>query len=153
MDGLIIGLLILVIIALSLALKFYDPVCKFWATIRQRPYLRIVIRNTKEGEDGIAQIDADYNPQFMWDLDRYYGKLGKGIDYDATMPDNAKIAIFMDDVTADVAEQYRPDMPPEFSDGLDDQVPPMFLNGGQEVKQVVDIAGIKDKTNVTVETG
>ena len=153
MGTLIIILMILVIIALSLALRFYDPVCKFIATIQQKPYLRIVIRSTKNQEDGIAQIDADYNPQFMWDLDRYYAALGKGFDYDPVMPDNAKIAIFMDDVTADVADKYRPDVPPELSDELGDNIPPMSMHGGEPVKQVVDIADALEKKNISLEVG
>ena len=143
----------LALIGLGLALRFYDPVNKLLTTIQQKPYLRIVIRHSKGEEDGIAKINADFNHQFLWDLDRYYSALGD-TDYDPTMPDHVKIALFMDDVTADVAEQYRPNLPPEMGEDIGDGVPVMPLFGGPEAKTVVDLADkIHKTTGATLETG
>lgn len=139
--GWLIALLVLetlAIITLSLILYFLEPVKQFWATIRQKPYLRIVMENTEESEEGMVRINANHNYQFMWKLDRTYMNLGNNTDYEANMPDHAKIAVFMDDITTDIAEPYRSEYgpgPEETEEGV-----PMFLNGGEEVKQVVDLA-------------
>lgn len=143
----------LAIIGMALMLKYYEPVKKFLATIQQKPHFRVIIRNTADTEEGMAKIDSEFNTQFLWVLDRAYSKLGSS-DYDANMPDHAKIAIFIDDITSDVAEQYRPDLPPDMGEDIDANVPPMFLNGGPDGRQVVDLAKtIHDKTGATVEVG
>ena len=141
------------IIAMALTIKYYEPMMKFIATVQQKPHFRVIIRNATGEEDGIAKIDSEFNTQFLWELDKVYNSLGNS-DYDPNMPDHAKIAIFIDDITSDVADKYRPDLPPEMGEDIDAHVPPMFLNGGPEAKQVVDLAKtIHDKTGATVEVG
>lgn len=143
----------LAIIALILILYFLEPVKQLWATIRQKPYIRIIIENTNNSEEGMVKVNANHNYQFMWKLDQAYTKLGNNTDYEANMPDHAKIAVFMDDITSDIADPYRQDVSPgteETEEGV-----PMFLNGGEEVKQIVDLADtLKSKgSNIDVEMG
>ncbi len=129
----------LVIIALVLMLMFLEPWKQFWATIRQKPFLRVIIENTNGDEEGMVKVNANHNYQFLWKLDQAYTNLGNNTDYEANMPDHAKIAIFMDDITGDIAEPYRSDVGPSAEEMEEDGVP-MFLNGGEEVKQVIDLA-------------
>lgn len=143
----------LALIAMGLMLKYYEPVKKFIATVQQKPHFRVIIRNTTGDEDGMAKIDSEFNTQFLWELDRGYASLGNS-DYDANMPDHAKIAIFIDDITTDVADKYRPDLPPEMGEDIDANVPPMFMQGGPEAKTVVDLAKkIHSDTGATLEVG
>lgn len=142
MTAFLVTLLVLeslAILGLCLALYFLDPLKKFWTTIRQRPYLQVVIRNSKTNEDGMVKIEAEHNYQFLLQLDQAYSRLGPGVDWDALMPDHAKVAVFISDVTSDIAEPYRRDVTPEGPEEPAD-APPMYLSGGQEVRQVVDIA-------------
>ena len=145
----LIVVLVLVIVALSLILAFLEPWKQFWATIRQQPYFRVIIENTKGEEDGMVKINANHNYQFLWKLDKSYQSLGGATDYEATMPDHAKVAIFLDDITTDIAEPYRPDIMPGGDQEMEEGVP-MYLNGGQEVKQVVDLADTLNQKGASV---
>jgi len=138
------------ILCLCVALYFLDPLKRFWTTIRQRPYLQVVIRNSKTDEDGMVKIEAEHNYQFLLQLDQAYSRLGAAVDWDARMPDHAKIAIFISDITSDVAEPYRNDVAPREPEDTGD-APPMYLNGGQEVRQVIDIANAIQRSGKGVD--
>ena len=104
-----------------------------------RPYFRVTVARGKE--QGTANIDAAFNSLFIYELERIYdAKTQGGIQImDKLAPDNEKIAIYLYDVVAPIGEQYLPPEPTGPEDIAAD-VPPMgWREGGEEVKQVIDL--------------
>lgn len=104
-----------------------------------RPYFRTTV--SRGTEQGTANIDAEFNSLFIYELERIYeNKTQGGVQIiDKMAPDNEKVAIYLYDMVANIAENYLPPEGPSIEDiGAD--VPPLgFRPGGEEVKQVVDL--------------
>ncbi len=106
-------------------------------TLMGKPYFKTFIWRTDSGH---SAIDAHHNIHFIYELDRMYAAAGSDY-YDQNLEDQAKIAIYLYDTIGNIAENYMP--PEEINIGEDDigaDVPPLAFRGGEEVKQVVDLA-------------
>lgn len=122
------------------------------ATLMGKPYFKVTIFETGRGQVG---IDAQYNIHFIYQLDGIYSAAG-ATHYNRDMEEQAKIAIYLYDSIGQIAENYMPLPTAEQIEGmdLDDGVPPMALNGGEEVRQVVDLANNPGTTSrLDVEMG
>lgn len=111
-----------------------------------RPYFRMIISRSKE--QGEANIDAAFNSLFIYELERVYKAKGDGGILDPMAPDNEKVAIYVYDIIGNVAENYLP-AEPMMGEDIGADIPMMGMNGGEEVKQVVDLG--KRNTNSPVD--
>ena len=102
-----------------------------------KPYFKVIMWRTAEGQ---MAIDAHHNIHFIYELDRIY-KAAQSDYYDDSLDDQAKLAIYLYDTLGNIAEQYMPveQLVSELEDiGAD--VPALAFRGGEEVRQVVDLA-------------
>ena len=106
-------------------------------TMMGKPYFKTFIWRTEGGQ---SAIDAHHNVHFIYELDRMYAAAGSDY-YNQNMDDQAKVAIYLYDTLGNIAENYMP--PEQVVVGEDDigaDVPPLAFRGGEEVRQVVDLA-------------
>lgn len=107
-------------------------------TMLGKPYFKVFIFQTDKV--GNVAIDTHFNVHFIYQLDRTYRAAGAE-HYDENLEDQAKVAIYLYDTIGNIAENYMP--PEEVVIGEEDigaDVPPMAFRGGEEVRQVVDLA-------------
>lgn len=103
-----------------------------------KPYFKVLIFQTDKV--GNVAIDTYYNVHFLYALDAIYKQAGSDY-YDASIEEQGKIAIYLYDTIGNIAENYMPAeqlIVDEEDIGAD--VPAMFNMGGEEVRQVVDLA-------------
>jgi len=123
-------------------------------TMFGKPYFKVIMFHNKE--IGQVAIDAHYNVHFLYQLDAAYARAGSDY-YEPGLEEQAKIAIYMYDTAGGIAENYMP--PEELILGDDDiapDVPGMAFRGGEEVRQVVDLAdhpGNNPKSSLDVKMG
>lgn len=123
-------------------------------TLLGKPYFKVFIFQTDAV--GNVGIDAHYNIHFIYELDAAYAKAGSDY-YDASLAQQEKVAIYLYDTTGNIAEKYMP--PEELILGEDDigaDIPGMAFRGGEEVRQVVDLAehpGNKRASSLDVKMG
>lgn len=106
------------------------------ASMLGKPYLKVFLFRTRDGSMG---IDAHYNIHFLYDLDNRYERAGAE-HYDRNLEDQAKVAIYLYDNLASIAENYMPQ--PDLQDLLEEMgedAPPLAFRGGEAVRQVVDL--------------
>ena len=112
------------------------------STFMGRPYFKVFIFQTDK--IGNVGIDAHYNIHFLYALDAAYEEAGSDI-YSRGMDEQAKVSIYLYDTIGSIAENYMP--APEIDLGEDDigaDIPAMGFRGGEEVRQVVDLANTND---------
>lgn len=113
-------------------------------TVLGKPYFKMIIFRTGRGD---TAIDAHFNIHFIYELDNAYAMAGSEY-YDSNFEDQAKVAIYMYDTIGNIAEKY---MPLEElvldEDDIAADVPPMAFRGGEEVRQVVDLADREQQTS------
>jgi hypothetical protein len=106
-------------------------------TMFGKPYFKVFIFQTERGN---VAIDAHYNIHFIYELDGVYDQADTDY-YDKNLEQQAKVAIYLYDTLGNIAENY---MPPEEivlgEDDIGDDIPPLAFRGGEEVRQVVDLA-------------
>jgi hypothetical protein len=123
------------------------------STMFGKPYLKVFIFQTDRV--GNVGIDAHFNIHFIYELDNAY-ELVKATHYDKHLDDNAKVAIYLSDNLGQIADQYLP-VDSEVQDLIDESlagnIPPMTLQGGEEVRQVVDLADRKRSSSLDIEMG
>ena len=110
-----------------------------------KPYFKVIMFQTDKV--GNVAIDAHYNIHFIYALDAAYAKAGSDY-YDPSLEQQEKVAIYMYDTTGNIAEKYMP--PEELILGEDDiaaDVPGMAFRGGEEVRQVIDLADHPNNKN------
>jgi hypothetical protein len=107
-------------------------------TMLGKPYFKVFIFQTDRV--GNVAIDAHYNIHFIYELDGVYA-MAKSDYYDRNLEQQAKVSIYLYDTLGNIAENY---MPPEelmFDENdIGADVPAMGFRGGDEVRQVVDLA-------------
>lgn len=107
-------------------------------TMLGKPYFKVFIFQTDK--TGNVAIDAHYNIHFIYELDGVYA-MAESDYYDKNLEQQAKVSIYLYDTLGNIAENYMP--PEELILGEDDigaDVPAMAFRGGEEVRQVVDLA-------------
>ena len=107
-------------------------------TLFGQPYFKVLIFQTDRV--GNVAIDTHYNYHFLYSLDGIYKQAGSDY-YDPSMEEQGKIAIYLYDTIGNIAENYMPleELVVDENDiGAD--VPAMGFRGGEEVRQVVDLA-------------
>ena len=107
-------------------------------TMLGKPYFKVFIFQTDKV--GNVAIDSHYNIHFIYELDNVYA-LAESDYYDKNLEQQAKVAIYLYDTLGTIAERYMP--VEELVLGDDDigaDVPPLAFRGGEEVRQVVDLA-------------
>ncbi len=117
---------------------------KWFHNVIGRPYMRTIFTGTK---DGAMSIDAQFNNLFIYELDRQYADMQSEM-FNLKADDNEKIAVYLYDVLGGIADNYLPpEKPYNMVDDIAADVPPMgFRNGGDEVRQVVDLSDVGAKT-------
>ena len=128
--------------------------CKLhMSTILGKSYFKVFIFQTDRV--GNVGIDAHFNIHFIYELDNAYERVG-ATHFDKNLDDNAKVAIYLSDNLGQIAEQYLP-VDSEVQDLIDESlggdVPPMKLQGGKEVRQVVDLADREQNSTLDIEMG
>ena len=117
---------------------------KTFLTLFGSPYFRVTIRLKK---DMTTEIDADFNNFFIIKLDQLYS--GKEGTWDSSLEDSDKVAIYLYDVIYGVVEPILPEEATSREELLEqedlDNIPPLAVRGGKEVKQIVDL-GNEDKS-------
>ncbi len=107
-------------------------------TLFGQPYFKVLIFQTDKV--GNVAIDTHYNYHFLYSLDAIYKQAGSDY-YDQSLEEQGKIAIYLYDTIGNIAENY---MPLEElivdEDDIAADVPAMGFRGGEEVRQVVDLA-------------
>ena len=116
------------------------------ATALGRPYHRTTI--TRGKEVGTSNIDAEFNSLFIYEVERQYDSnpTTKGV-IDKMAPDNEKVAIYLYDMLANLAEPYLP-AEPQVGDDIGADIPALGFRGGEEVRQVVDLADASKKAGI-----
>jgi len=107
-------------------------------TMLGKSYFKVFIFQTDKV--GNVAIDTHYNIHFIYELDNVYA-MAESDYYDKNLEQQAKVAIYLYDTLGNIAEQYMP--AEELMLGEDDigaDVPPLAFRGGEEVRQVVDLA-------------
>lgn len=107
-------------------------------TMLGKPYFKVLIFQTDKV--GNVAIDTYYNVHFLYALDAIYKQAGSDY-YDPSIEEQGKIAIYLYDTIGNIAENYMPAeqlILDEEDIGAD--VPAMAYRGGEEVRQVVDLA-------------
>jgi hypothetical protein len=117
-------------------------------TLLGKPYLKVIITNHKEEMVG---IDAHFNVHFIYNIDQQYLN-SKVTGYNTSMPENEKIAFFLHDSIIALTEKYLPPLRSFNEEDIEDAPPMSFRDGGEPVKQVVDLADRGD-TSVEIERG
>lgn len=110
-------------------------ISKLWYTLLGKPYFKVTMVDIGSGQTG---IDAQYNIHFIYQLDNLYSRTGSTI-YQRDLKEQHKITIYLYDSINQIADEYgirdEPEIEHETMEGI-----PMAVGGGEEVKQVVDIA-------------
>lgn len=107
-------------------------------TLFGQPYFKVLIFQTDR--PGNVAIDTHYNYHFLYSLDAIYKQAGSDY-YDPSMEEQGKIAIYLYDTVGNIAENYMPPEELEVDENdIGADVPAMFNMGGEEVRQVVDLA-------------
>ncbi len=106
-------------------------------TILGKPYYKVYMFRTARGD---TAIDAHFNIHFIYELDNIYAQAGSDY-YDVNLEDEAKVAIYTYDTIGNVAEKYMPIEELVYDEAdIAADVPAMGFRGGEEVRQVVDLA-------------
>ena len=123
------------------------------STMFGKPYFKAFIFQTDQV--GNVGIDAHYNIHFIYDLDNAYELVGAA-QYNKHLDNNAKVAIYLADNLGQIADKYLP-VDSEVQDLIDESltgdIPPMTLQGGEEVRQVVDLADRQRDSKLDIEMG
>jgi len=122
-------------------------------TMLGKPYFKVFIFQTDRV--GNVGIDAHFNIHFIYELDNAY-ELAKATHFNKHLDDNAKVAIYLSDNLGQIAEQYLPvdsEVQDLINESLTGDVPPMTLQGGEEVRQVVDLADRGKDSTLDIEMG
>lgn len=116
---------------------WFNVISKVWHTILGKPYFKVTMVDIGNGQIG---IDAQYNIHFIYQLDNLYSRTGSTI-YQRDLEEQHKITIYLYDSINQIADEYgirdEPTIEDEDFEGI-----PMAVRGGEEVKQVVDIASM-----------
>jgi hypothetical protein len=113
-------------------------------TMLGKPYYKLYMFRTDRGD---TAIDAHFNIHFIYELDNIYAQAGSDY-YDVNLEDQAKVAIYAYDTIGNIADKYMPleELIYDESDIAAD-VPAMGSRGGEEVRQVVDLADRPQSTS------
>lgn len=105
-------------------------------SIKGEPYFLATI---SIDDNGKATLEEDHNKHFIYYLDKSYKS--NRAPYDPDAEDVSKVAVFMYDVISQVAIPYLPVDETDLDDENPDlnNIPPLAIRGGKEVKQVVDL--------------
>jgi len=107
-------------------------------TLFGKPYFKVLIFQTDRV--GNVAIDTYHNVHFMYSLDAIYKQAGSDY-YDSSIEEQGKIAIYLYDTIGNIAENYMPlEELVVDEDDIAADVPAMGFRGGEEVRQVVDLA-------------
>ncbi len=118
-------------------------IVKGFNNVLGRPYMVTIFTGTKEGS---MSINAQFNNLFIYELDSQYAQMPSEM-YDPMADDNGKIAVYLYDVLSSIADNYLPPEKPQYMiDDIAADVPPMGGNGGETVRQVVDLSDVTSKT-------
>lgn len=124
---------------------FGSQALKHVYTALGRPYFHTTISHGKER--GSVTVDAQFNNIFIYEMERTYRLKGEDKILNSLAEDNEKVAVYLYDVIANIAENYLPSEHAPMEDiGAD--VPAMGFRGGEEVRQVVDLGKPSDGSNV-----
>lgn len=135
--------LLTAIVFFTLGHFFGALIVKAFNNVLGRPYMRTVFTGAK---DGSMSIDAQFNSLFIYELDHQYQQMATEM-YNPMADDNEKIAIYLYDVLSGIADDFLPpEKPYNMVDDIAADVPPMSFQGGQGVKQVVDLSDVSSKT-------
>ena len=140
----------------TIARPWWTMLKKNLATLFGRPYFKVFI--FEAGGIGKVGIDAHYNIHFLYRLDAAYEAAGSDI-YERSMDEQAKISIYLYDTLGGIAENYAPmpDISSITGDDIGADVPPLAFRGGEEVRQVVDLAQPQTQderpTNLDIQMG
>ncbi len=128
--------------------------CKLhMSTMLGKSYFKVFIFQTDRV--GNVGIDAHFNIHFIYELDNAYERVG-ATHFDRNLDDNAKVAIYLSDNLGQIAEAYLPvdsEIQDLIDESLDGDIPPMTLQGGEEVRQVVDLADRGKSSTLDIEMG
>ncbi|GAF83345.1 unnamed protein product [marine sediment metagenome] len=106
-------------------------------TMFGKPYFKVFIFQIERGN---VAIDAHYNVHFIYELDSVYAQAESDY-YDPNLEQQAKVAIYLYDTLGNIAENYMPAQEIVFEEeDIGADVPPLAFRGGEEVRQVVDLA-------------
>lgn len=145
--------LLLISITPIRAFIFHKP----WLTILTKnlytfigkPYFKVSVFHHRE--IGQVGVDAQYNIHFLYRLDSAYEAANVEY-YNRGLSEEAKVAIYLYDTMGSIAENYMP-MPSELRN-MDEEAEPMSLrDGGDPVKQVVDLAKSNDEGGFDIARG
>lgn len=131
------------IIFFTLGHFFGSLIIKGFHNVFGKPYMITIFTGTK---DGSMSIEAQFNNLFIYELDRQYAQMSSEM-YNPMADDNEKIAIYLYDVLSNIADNYLPAEKPQYMvDDIAADVPTMGRNGGETVRQVVDLSDVSSKT-------
>lgn len=111
-------------------------ITKWWRSFRGQPFLNAQVVVTKDGK---IRINVDFNKEFIAQLDARYVSLDW---WKQDRPNNAKVALLLNDIFSGVADPYLPEDPPEpiqEEDQSEESIPLMAVRGGQENVTRVDV--------------
>lgn len=138
--------LLLMIGSGALVFFFKNKILKTIYTALGRPYFKVNFRYFRAGPGGIY-VDAFYNNFFIYELERIYTKKGDGKVLEP-LSDDEKILVYLYDLIADQAEEIIPQG--EINE-FGEEIPMLAYRGGEEVRQVVDIAKETQKPGSKVD--
>ena len=121
-------------------------------TLFGKPYFKVFFVRA-DGNGGVG-VDAHHNIHFIYELDNYYARAGAE-HYDRNMEEQAKVSIYLYDTMTNLAEHYLP-LDQEVQDVIDEMnedAPPLAFRGGEEIRQVVDLANEGGSSNLGFSSG
>jgi len=111
-------------------------IMKFLYTVMGKPYLNATFSYKLGGSLGITAV---FNQNAIYDIDRRYAQFNRK-DYDPTLTDNEKVAMFIADMLAGLVPNRVPLNEPDDDDRISEDVIPLMKN--LPVKETVDISKI-----------
>lgn len=120
----------------------FRSIAKLFYSAFNRPYMSV---NLKFQKNGRLNVDAVYNERVVDEIDRLYAEM-KRTDYNPTMADHDKVALFVAEMVADLNPLGG--QPPAAVDEEGNEIDPVAapLNpdvpilGSVPVKQTIDLA-------------
>ncbi len=141
----ILTTIILMLVSGIVGYLFGGHIFKHILTALGIPYFRTTFTSTKNG-DGV-NVDAQFNSLFIYKMERLYRAKNEKI-LEPLAEDNEKVAIFLYDVIAPIAEEYLPPENGPMEDPLGEGIPMLGHQGGEDVRQVVDLGKPDAGSNV-----
>jgi len=114
-----------------------------------------MLSGSKDGNEGQLRVRTKFNAEFIASLDQVYEGSGQ---WNKAASDSAKIALYLNDVAAGIAEPYERDLGlignNRGQPNLDD-IPTMTLGGPthEDITTRVDIAKLPQDSRYTISGG